>query len=129
MPLLRPKKLEDFYAAVARNRKLGALVVRMNDAKSNGEKHVVAIIGLIVWRWGSIIALGFVAYGSMWIKQNAPSRAQFDTLTGQVQGLREDVIRMGGQKERTEKLETRIERYEDRILELERRSTPRRPLP
>lgn len=100
----------------------------MSDSRANGEKHILAIIGLVIWRWGSLLALGVAAYGSMWIKLNAPSKIQFDLLTAQVQGLREDMIRFGGIHDRMNKIESRIERNEDRLLELERRSTPRRTL-
>jgi len=110
----------------------------MNDEKDmkderadgrNGERKMVSVIGLIVWRWGTGFAVLVAAYGAMWVKANAPSRTQFEALTGQVQGLREDMIRVGTHRERVDKLESRLERIDERTLELERRSTPRRTAP
>jgi len=94
--------------------------------KDNGEKRLISVVGLIVWRWGTGIAVFVAAYGAMWVKTNAPSRIQFDMLTAQVQGLREDMIRFGSQKERMDKIESRFDRLDERILEVERRATPRR---
>lgn len=103
--------------------------VFMSEPKSNNERKLISVVGMIIWRWGSFIAFGLAAYGSMWVKLNAPSRAQFDKLTEEVQGLREDMIRITVHKERTDKIESRLDKNEDRILELERRATPRRIIP
>jgi hypothetical protein len=95
----------------------------------NGEKRFISIIGNIVLKWGVGIAALVAAYGAMWVKTNAPSRAQFEALTLQVQGLREEMIRVGVRDEKIGQLETKLEKYDDRLLELERRATPRRLIP
>jgi hypothetical protein len=84
----------------------------MNEPR-NDERKLLSIIGMIAWRWGTGIAVLVAAYGAMWVKANAPSRAQFDLLTGQVQEIRENVIRFGDYK-------NRIDDFELRLRELER---------
>ena len=99
------------------------------DEGRNGERKLLSVIGLIVWRWGTGAAVLVAAYGAMWVKANAPSRTQFEALTGQVQGLREDMIRFGSHRDRVDKVESRLDRLDERTLELERRATPRRTIP
>jgi hypothetical protein len=96
---------------------------------NENERKAVSVVGIIIWRWGMGIAALVAAYGAMWVKLNAPSRDQFNLLTVQVQGLREDMIRMSSQRDRVEKLESKLEAVIERTIELERRSTPRRTIP
>ena len=99
------------------------------ESNNNTEKSFAAVVGLIVWRWGTGIAVLVAAYGTMWVKTNAPSRLQFEALTIQVQGLREEMIRYSNHNERVLELKLRQDRIEERVLELERKSTPRRTQP
>ncbi len=95
----------------------------------NGEKRLVSIVGLIIWRWGVAAAVGIGAYAGLWVKANVPSREQFQALTAQVQSLREEMIRAEKIKDILDELKRRQERTEERIGELERKSTPFRPPP
>lgn len=98
----------------------------MSEPK-NGERRIVSVVGLIVWRWGMAAGTLIAAYGVMWVKINAPSREQFQALTSQVQGLREDMIRAERIKDGVDELKHKLDRLDDRLSEVERRVPPRRP--
>jgi len=100
-----------------------------NEENCNGDKKLISIVGLIVWRWGTGIAVLVAAYGAMWVKTNAPSRIQFESLTTQVQGLREDMIRFSNQAEKLSDIRLRQDKMDDRLIDMERRLSgpPRRP--
>lgn len=93
----------------------------------NGERKLISIVGIIVWRWGMGLGLAVAAYGAMWVKLNAPSREQFDLLTVQVRGLREEMIRGERLKDSLEEVRRNHDKLEERVKELEHSATPRRP--
>jgi hypothetical protein len=101
----------------------------MSKPEDEGEKRTIGAIGTILYRYWVFIATALGLYAAMWLKINAPSRAQFEVLTIQVQGLREEMIRFSNQKDRVDKMEVRIEKYDERLLDLERRLSPRPPRP
>ena len=101
----------------------------MKDEANDGEKRTIGAIGTILYRYWVIIATGIGLYAAMWLKINAPSRSQFEALTIQVQGLREEMIRFSNQRDRLDKMELRVDKNDERILDLERRVSPRPPRP
>lgn len=79
---------------------------------------------VIAWRWGTLslasVALAVGYYATMWVRVNAPTRAEFLQLTEIVQRLRDDLLMRGNQ-------ESRLVDHEGRLRKLEEESHKRFP--
>jgi hypothetical protein len=102
----------------------------MNDKPNNGDEKMGAFVGRLIWRFGLSILVGVGTYAALWVKANVPSREQFETLQQstvsklqfetlslQVQTVRDEVLRWPNYRDT-------VKDFEARLRELERKFPP-----
>lgn len=66
----------------------------------------------IIWQVGTLMFFGMTTYATMWVKANAPTRAEFNELKNALQDLHDDFLRRAGHSERLDDHEERLRRLE-----------------
>lgn len=102
-----------------------------NDETAQEEKSLWQATGRFIWRFGMTVGVAIAAYAALWVKANVPSReqfealqsnaaskAQFEALAGQVQGVRDELLRRTDHQDR-------LRDFELRLRDLERKFPPR----
>jgi len=106
----------------------------------NGGRKAGAFIGRLVYRFGLLALAAVGAYASLWLKANVPSREQFETLQQstvsklqfetlslQVQTVRDEVMRWPNYRDTVKDFEARLRELERKFPQSDLR--PKTPKP
>lgn len=85
-------------------------------------RQMTRTVGLLIYRYGTTILIAIGAWAAMWVRQNAPTKEEFNHLIEQVHALREESIKANSYW-RT------IDDHEQRLRKIEEESRRRFPPP
>lgn len=69
----------------------------------------------IIWQVGTLAFFAVTTYATMWVKANAPTRTEFNSLREALQNLHDDFLRRAGHGERLDDHEERIRKLEAEV--------------